>query len=72
MITPPLPSNAITELLVDRIYPLATQNAGLTGTTRLIARHAGSRSCALLLQDRSNYRAQAGWYWGIDHVWAAA
>lgn len=69
---PPLPLDPLVEPLIDRVYQLATQLGGMTDITALLARHTRSRSCAIILQDRHSYATRGGWYWGVDHVWAAA
>lgn len=69
---PPLPPDPLIEPMIDRVYQLATQLGGITDITALLARHTRSRSCALILQDRATYATHGGWYWGVDHVWAAA
>lgn len=60
------------EVLIDRVYRLATQLDGITEIAALIGRETQSRSCALMLQHRTEYSTHGGWCWGIDHVWAAA
>lgn len=64
--------DALPASLVDCVYRFATRLDGLTDITALIAHQTRSRSCALILQHRADYSTHGGWYWGIDHVWAAA
>ena len=55
--------------LIERIYHLATLLDGMTQASELVARYTGSRSCALMLQDRKTYLVQGGWFWGLTLQW---
>jgi DNA-binding CsgD family transcriptional regulator/PAS domain-containing protein len=58
--------------VIDRIYALATELDGITGTTELLARITRSRSCGLLIQNRDDFRVVGGWFSGMDLVWGLA
>lgn len=55
--------------LIERVYHLATLLDGMTQASELLAAYTGSRSCALMLQDRRTYQVQGGWFWGLDLQW---